>query len=170
MSHREWCRVTVFVRGKGKKAKGYAYDLLNKSRRHERLRGSPAATRVAGTGSFYWPSAREAWRAAQVELRKPEVDSVRVETISGRKIGYASKHGSYAYTADDRDARRERVYHVVAINERTGKKTYQTSTPMTHHEATNMLRAFHPRPKQARHVRIQLEEASRDRRRARRRR
>lgn len=52
----------------------------------------------------------------------------------------------------------ERLYHIVAINERTGKKTYMTSTPEPHHEATVILSKMVRRTKGAgKHVRYQLE-------------
>jgi hypothetical protein len=47
-----------------------------------------------------------------------------------------------------------RLYHVVAINEKTGRKTYCTIDPMPHHQACNNLRAFTDKPGR----RIQLEE------------
>ena len=53
-----------------------------------------------------------------------------------------------------------RLYHIVAINERTGHKEYLSIVPMVHQEATTMLSKFFPRPKGApSHVRLQLEEA-----------
>jgi len=52
------------------------------------------------------------------------------------------------------DPARTRRYHIVAINERTGKKSYQTSSPLTHQEAVVMLRKFSYHPKR----RVQLEE------------
>jgi len=40
----------------------------------------------------------------------------------------------------------ERLYHVVAIHEKTQTKTYFTKTPLTHNEACNVLKAqmYHP--------------------------
>lgn len=55
------------------------------------------------------------------------------------------------------EASRERLYHVVAINERTGRKEYLTATPVTHQEGVTIMR------KQSgphRDVRIQLEPAN----------
>lgn len=50
----------------------------------------------------------------------------------------------------------ERMYHVVAINEKTGHKTYCTSYPATHDEACTMLSKFASHPAR----RIQLEEVN----------
>ena len=50
----------------------------------------------------------------------------------------------------------ERKYHLVAINERTGNKTYCTSFPMSHHECCVMRSKFSNHPAR----RIQLEEAA----------
>jgi hypothetical protein len=52
-----------------------------------------------------------------------------------------------------RGATRERMYHLVAINERTGKKTRLTSSPMGHQRAVTNKSKFNPR----KDVRIQLE-------------
>ena len=51
----------------------------------------------------------------------------------------------------------ERMYHVVAINERTGRKDYLTMTPVTHHEGVTIVRKQSGPHKD---VRIQLEDAS----------
>jgi hypothetical protein len=48
-----------------------------------------------------------------------------------------------------------RPYHVVAINNRTGRKTYCTVQPVTHDEGCTMLRKFTYHPAR----RVQLEEA-----------
>lgn len=47
-----------------------------------------------------------------------------------------------------------RLYHVVAINERTGDKTYMTDCPMPHHYANTNRMKFSHHPAR----RIQLEE------------
>jgi len=49
---------------------------------------------------------------------------------------------------------KERLYHVVAINERTGRKTYCTAEPMPHAQACNNAGRFSFHPAR----RIQLEE------------
>lgn len=49
-----------------------------------------------------------------------------------------------------------RLFHVVAINEHTGRKVYMTSTPCSHTEACTILRKISP----YRTVRVQLEGAS----------
>lgn len=48
----------------------------------------------------------------------------------------------------------DRMYNLVAINERTNKKVILTSSPCTHKECCTMKSKFTPRPG----VRIQLEE------------
>lgn len=45
-------------------------------------------------------------------------------------------------------------YHVVAIHEKTGTKTYCTRTPLTHNEACNVKKAFGHHPART----VQLEE------------
>lgn len=59
----------------------------------------------------------------------------------------------------------ERLYHVVATNDKTGKKSYLSGYPMPHHEAATMLSKFFPpppgRPKWARY---HLEEVRRSKR------
>lgn len=52
-----------------------------------------------------------------------------------------------------------RLYHVVALNERTHTKYYLTRTPEPHAAASTILSKFGPRPA---HVRHQLEEATTD--------
>lgn len=47
-----------------------------------------------------------------------------------------------------------RLYHIVAINERTGNKTYCTTVPMSHNEVCIMLRKFSYHSSR----RVQLEE------------
>jgi len=47
-----------------------------------------------------------------------------------------------------------RLYHIVAINEKTGKTTYCTSYPMSHKEACVILKKFSNHPAR----RVQLEE------------
>jgi len=49
-----------------------------------------------------------------------------------------------------------RMYHVIAINEKTNKKTYLTSYPMIHHEACVIKSKFNLH----KDVRIQLEEVA----------
>lgn len=49
-----------------------------------------------------------------------------------------------------------RLYHLVAINEKTNKKTYLTGYPMTHEECCIMKSKFNPH----KDVRIQLEEVA----------
>ena len=44
--------------------------------------------RRPGSGSFYWPTARAAWRRACVMLgRDDRIRQIKVETISGREVG-----------------------------------------------------------------------------------
>lgn len=50
----------------------------------------------------------------------------------------------------------ERLYHVVAINERTHAETLATAVPCSHHEACVILGRFTPHPLR----RVQLREVS----------
>lgn len=54
-----------------------------------------------------------------------------------------------------------RLYHVVAINEKTGKKEYCTAYAVPHKDACTILSKF-PRGHEPgwRHVRMQLEEST----------
>lgn len=75
------CRITVFTKptGKGKKARGSAYQLWNPDF------DSPT---LLGSGSLYWPSAKAAWGRARQLLRQDKaVEQVKIETISGREVG-----------------------------------------------------------------------------------
>lgn len=60
-----------------------------------------AMARLPGSGSFYWPTHRDAYRRALVLVRtSPEVTAARVETVSGRRIAYVQRAASgevYAY-------------------------------------------------------------------------
>lgn len=82
------CRIIVFEPGR-------AYDAHNPD--------LDSPTRLPGTGSFYWPGPRAAWRRARVLAKEDPRRLVRVETISGRRIGLINGPGgySYAYTRDD---------------------------------------------------------------------
>lgn len=54
-----------------------------------------------------------------------------------------------------------RKYHVVAINERTGRETICTATPVNHKDGCTILGKFYPRPANSpKHVRIQLKEVA----------
>lgn len=44
--------------------------------------------RLPGSGSFYWESAREAYRMASRWLRSGNCRTVRINTISGREVCY----------------------------------------------------------------------------------
>lgn len=83
-----------------------------------------------------------------------------LEIKSGMGGGYDE---SWSHDDDSEESRRrrgvgevraaERMYHVVAINERTGKKEYLTATPVTHQEALTILSKQRPH----KDVRKQLE-------------
>jgi len=51
---------------------------------------------------------------------------------------------------------KNRLYHIVAINERTGQKTYMTVYPVTHEAAVNNLNRISKHPAR----RVQLEEVA----------
>ncbi len=69
------------------------------------------------------------------------------------QIGYVGNEG-IAKAVIEID-RRERRYHIVAINMRTEAKTYMTKTPVEHHEACTMMHKISNHAAR----RIQLEEA-----------
>lgn len=77
------CRIDVFVNEKrGSKVHGYAYQAWNPDPAMER-----EMARLPGSGSFYWPSARAAYREAKRIIRKPGVHQLKIETISGFEVG-----------------------------------------------------------------------------------
>ena len=87
------CRITIFAerlvtkgRGRARKpiAQGVARQGWNADPRQEAAHG-----RLAGSGSFYWPSPREAFRAAVVAMRADEtVHAVRIEGIGSQPVAY----------------------------------------------------------------------------------
>ena len=79
------CRIEVFEGGR-------AYDAHNPCPTME-----ARMARLRGAGSFYWPGPRAAWRRARVLLAQDPARSIRVVTISGRRVGYISGPGGYAY-------------------------------------------------------------------------
>lgn len=91
-------RIDVFGPVTIRKARGKtrivqaAWQAHNPSRRMEKR-----MARLSGSGSFYWPSVRDALRRAQVILREdPSVQSARVETISGRSVAIVGRGYLYA--------------------------------------------------------------------------
>jgi hypothetical protein len=71
------------------------------------------------------------------------------------KIVKEERHGMHG----KRDP--ERLYRVVAINDRTRRKEVVASGPLTHREAMTVISKFHPRPRGARGVRFMVEETGR---------
>jgi uncharacterized protein (DUF1684 family) len=53
--------------------------------------------RLPGSGSFYWPSAKSAWRQGWRWLRRKDVDAFSIETISGRKICFARRNAMWTH-------------------------------------------------------------------------
>ena len=115
MSPRVLCRVIVFAlrpslearqgdarppvprraRGRQPALRCVAWHDWHASRRDE-IRDA----RLAGAGSFYWASPRAAWRRARVLIaRNPLIQSIRVETISGRRVGTHHRRYAYAHSA-----------------------------------------------------------------------
>ena len=41
---------------------------------------------------------------------------------------------------------KQRLYHVIAVNEKTQTKAYCTKTPVSHNDACNILKAFSYHP------------------------
>jgi hypothetical protein len=87
------CRLTVFAtrlveKGRGRRKKlvpqGEAWQAWNADPRQEAAHG-----RLAGSGSFYWPSPRAAFRAAVVLFRQDAgVEAIRVEGIGSQPVAY----------------------------------------------------------------------------------
>jgi len=76
------------AKGRGKRqrlvAEGVAWQAWNDDARMEAAMG-----RLAGSGSFYWPNPRTAYRHAVVLMRRDvSIDAVRIEGIGGQDIGY----------------------------------------------------------------------------------
>lgn len=122
---------------------------------------------------------RQMERVAHTHLYNPEdkrATDVEFPALCNKKIGLADFYSSSdeervacptcpscakrymknrSAGRDPGGARMSRKYHIVAINERTRKKYYLTSSPLTHAEAVTMSRKFGPPHKD---VRRQLEE------------
>lgn len=87
------CRITIFAerpvtKGRGRARRtilqGVAWQGWNRDPRMER-----AHARLAGSGSFYWPTARAAYRAAVVAMRTDAtVHAVRIEGIGAHPVAY----------------------------------------------------------------------------------
>lgn len=83
---------TLNVRqGRGKKSRlvsqRIGWQAWNECVKQEIIHG-----RLKGSGSFYWPSLRAAYRRAIVIMRKDDtVDAIRIDTISGHHIGYVRR-------------------------------------------------------------------------------
>lgn len=87
------CRLTVFatrtiLKGRGKKrkplAQGVAWQDWNADARQERAHG-----RLQGSGSFYWPTVKAAFRRATVVFRQDEtVEGIRIEGIGSQPVAY----------------------------------------------------------------------------------
>jgi hypothetical protein len=95
------CRLTVFatravlIRRRMRKRAGaagraeaasqsVAWQGWNADPRQERAHG-----RLNGSGSFYWPDPRKAYRAAVTMMRADEtISAVRIEGIGSQPIGY----------------------------------------------------------------------------------
>jgi len=75
-------RINVFTTGAlGDPAAGYSYQAWNPDPKMERR-----MARLPGSGSFYWPSARAAYRAARRFVKEPGVAQVKIETVSGIEV------------------------------------------------------------------------------------
>lgn len=71
-----YCRITIFT-------KAYGYQGWNPDPVMEEK-----MARLRGSGSFYWGSAKEAYKAAFGMMRKdPAIEQIKIETISGREVG-----------------------------------------------------------------------------------
>ena len=71
--------------GRSKKTRptGVAWDGWNDDPMMERR-----MARLRGAGSFYWPNALTAYRAARRTMREDaRVSQIKIETISGREVG-----------------------------------------------------------------------------------
>lgn len=85
------CRLTIFAtrmvqKGRRKRPvpQGVAWQGWNANARQEAKHA-----RLPGSGSFYWRSPRDAFRAAVIAVRADEtVHAVRIESIGGREVAY----------------------------------------------------------------------------------
>jgi hypothetical protein len=89
------CRLTVFAtrqvlqRRRARKraeaaSQSVAWQGWNADPRQERSQG-----RLKGSGSFYWPSPRKAYRAAVTMMRADDsITAVKIEGIGAQPIGY----------------------------------------------------------------------------------
>lgn len=90
------CRLDVFatryvIKGRGRSrrpvAQRVAWQGWNVDARQER-----AHARLPGSGSFYWPTPRAAYRAALVMLRQDEtIEAVRIEGIGAQPVAYVRR-------------------------------------------------------------------------------
>lgn len=99
-------------------------------------------------------------RAASWVIRETETSKVMFETFSPMVAARVNKPKYEAvpileYLQGLNEPAKVRLYHVVAVNDRTGFGTPLTAYPMPHPEACAMRGKFNP----ASHVRIVLEEA-----------
>ncbi len=79
------------TKGRGKRQKteqqGIAWQAWNADAGQE-----AAHARLPGSGSFYWPDARAAYRQTVVMMRRDEsIHAIRIETISGREVAYVRR-------------------------------------------------------------------------------
>lgn len=87
------CRITIFAerpvtKGRGRARRttlqGVAWQGWNADPRQE-----AAHARLPGSGSFYWPGPREAYRAAVVAMRADDtIRAVRIEGIGAQPVAY----------------------------------------------------------------------------------
>jgi len=84
------------------------------------------------------------------------INGIWRDKTTGREFHAGGAMVGYLYSQPERFERiPERRYHVVAINERTGRKDYLTATPDTHAACCTILSKQTPH----KDVRKQLEEA-----------
>lgn len=75
------CRIMVFTERKIRgRIRGVAWQDWNDDPRMETV-----MARLGGSGSFYYPTHRKAWRRAQVLVRRG-ASQVKIETISGHEV------------------------------------------------------------------------------------
>lgn len=80
------------------------------------IRMERGMARLPGSGSFYYASARKAWRRAHVLIRRG-AEQVKVETISGVEVGrlYAPDGESFNVCGVELSTRRRSFAHCVEI-------------------------------------------------------